>query len=138
MTLNVFTPQTKKISLYSDFKKDLELNLLTDDLAVTRDEDAVKEAMRNLMMTDRGERLMQPNLGAGLKELLFENLTPAVLEIIKDRVRTTLEIYEPRADIIDVTVSGSLDANEVYVNVLFYINNREQPISLDVILERTR
>jgi phage baseplate assembly protein W len=138
MTLNVFTPQTKKISLYSDFKKDLELNLLTDDLAVTRDEDAVKEAMRNLMMTDRGERLMQPNLGAGLKELLFENLTPAVLELIKDRVRTTLEIYEPRADIIDVTVSGSLDANEVYVNVLFYINNREQPISLDVILERTR
>jgi phage baseplate assembly protein W len=138
MTLNVFTPQTKKISLYSDFKKDLELNLLTDDLAVTRDEDAVKEAMRNLMMTDRGERLMQPNLGAGLKELLFENLTPAVLELIKDRVRTTLEIYEPRADIIDVTVSGSLDANEVYINVLFYINNREQPISLDVILERTR
>jgi phage baseplate assembly protein W len=138
MTLNVFTPRTKKINLYSDFKKDLELNLLTDDLAVTRDEDAVKEAMRNLMMTDRGERLMQPNLGAGLKELLFENLTPATLELIRDRVRSTLEIYEPRADIIDVTAAGSLDENEVYVNVLFYINNREQPISLSVILERTR
>lgn len=138
MTLNVFTPRTKKINLYSDFKKDLELNLLTDDLAVTRDEDAVKEAMRNLMMTDRGERLMQPNLGAGLKELLFENLTPATLELIRDRVKSTLEIYEPRADIIDVTAAGSLDENEVYVNVLFYINNREQPISLSVILERTR
>lgn len=138
MTLNVFTPQTKKINLYSDFKKDLEINLLTDDLAVTRDEDAVKEAMRNLMLTDRGERLMQPYLGAGLKELLFENLTPATLELIKDRVQTTLEIYEPRADIIDVTAAGSLDENEVYVNVRFYINNREQPITLDVILERTR
>ncbi len=138
MTLNVFTPQTKKINLYSDFKKDLEINLLTDDLAVTRDEDAVKEAMRNLMLTDRGERLMQPYLGAGLKELLFENLTPATLELIKDRVQTTLEIYEPRADIIDVTAAGSLDENEVYVNVRFYISNREQPITLDVILERTR
>lgn len=138
MTLNVFTPQTKKINLYSDFKKDLEINLLTDDLAVTRDEDAVKEAMRNLILTDRGERLMQPYLGAGLKELLFENLTPATLELIKDRVQTTLEIYEPRADIIDVTAAGSLDENEVYVNVRFYINNREQPITLDVILERTR
>ena len=138
MTLNVFTPQTKKINLYSDFKKDLEINLLTDDLAVTRDEDAIKESMRNLMLTDRGERLMQPNLGAGLKELLFENLTPATLELIKDRVQSTLEIYEPRADIIDVTVSGSLDENEVYVNVRFYISNREQPITLDVILERTR
>lgn len=138
MTLNVFTPQTKKINLYSDFKKDLEINLLTDDLAVTRDEDAVKEAMRNLILTDRGERLMQPYLGAGLKELLFENLTPATLELIKDRVQTTLEIYEPRADIIDVTAAGSLDENEVYVNVRFYISNREQPITLDVILERTR
>lgn len=138
MTLNVFTPQTKKINLYSDFKKDLEINLLTDDLAVTRDEDAVKEAMRNLVLTDRGERLMQPYLGAGLKELLFENLTPATLELIKDRVQTTLEIYEPRADIIDVTAAGSLDENEVYVNVKFYISNREQPVTLDVILERTR
>lgn len=138
MTLNVFTPQTKKINLYSDFKKDLEINLLTDDLAVTRDEDAVKEAMRNLVLTDRGERLMQPYLGAGLKELLFENLTPATLELIKDRVQTTLEIYEPRADIIDVTAAGSLDENEVYINVRFYISNREQPITLDVILERTR
>lgn len=138
MTLNVFTPRTKKINLYSDFKKDLEVNLLTDDLAVTRDEDAVKEAMRNLILTDRGERLMQPNLGAGLKELLFENLTPATLELIKDRVKTTLETFEPRADIIDVTVGGSLDENEVYVAVRFYINNKEQPVTLDVILERTR
>jgi phage baseplate assembly protein W len=138
MTLNVFSPRTKKINLYSDFKKDLEVNLLTDDLAVTRDEDAVKEAMVNLIMTDRGERLMQPNLGAGLKELLFENLTPATLELIKDRVKTTLETYEPRADIIDVMVAGSLDENEVYVTVRFYINNREQPVTLDVILERTR
>ena len=74
MSLNVFTPTQKKISLYSDFRKDLELNLLTDDLAISRDEDSVKEAMYNLIMTARGERLMQPNLGAGLRELLFENL----------------------------------------------------------------
>lgn len=138
MTLNVFTPRTKKISLYSDFKKNLEVNLLTDDLAVLRDEDAVKVAMRNLILTDRGERLMQPNIGAGLRELLFENLTPATLELIKDRVQSTLEIYEPRADIIDVIVAGSLDEHEVYVTVRFYISNREQPVTLDVILERTR
>ena len=138
MSLNVFTPTQKKISLYSDFRKDLELNLLTDDLAISRDEEAVKEAMYNLIMTARGERLMQPNLGAGLRELLFENLTPATLELIKDRVKSTLELYEPRAEIIDVVAAGSLDENEVYVTVRFYISNREQPVTLDVILERTR
>ena len=138
MTLNVFSPREKKISLYSDFKKDLEVNLLTDDIAIIRDEDSVKEAIRNLVLTDRGERLMQPQLGAGIRELLFENLTPATLELIRDRVQSTIEIYEPRADLIDVTASGSLDENEVYVTVRFYISNREQPVTLDVILERTR
>jgi len=138
MTLNVFTPTQKKISLYSDFKKDLEVNLLTDDVSVLRDEDSVKEAIRNLLMTDRGERLKQPNLGAGLRQLLFENMIPSTFELIKERVKSTLEIYEPRADIIDITVSGSLDEGSVFVNIVFFINNREQPITLDVILERTR
>jgi len=138
MTLNVFTPTQKKISLYSDFKKDLEVNLLTDDVSVLRDEDSVKEAIRNLLMTDRGERLKQPNLGAGLRQLLFENMIPSTFELVKERVKSTLEIYEPRADIIDITVSGSLDEGSVFVNIVFFINNREQPITLDVILERTR
>lgn len=138
MTLNVFSPREKKINLYSDFKKDLEVNLLTDDIAIIRDDESVKEAIRNLVLTDRGERLMQPQLGAGIRELLFENLTPATLELIRDRVQSTIEIYEPRADIIDVTASGSLDENEVYVTVRFYISNKEQPVTLDVILERTR
>ncbi len=138
MTLNVFTPTQKKISLYSDFKKDLEVNLLTDDVSILRDEDSVKEAIRNLLMTDRGERLMQPNLGAGLRQLLFENMIPSTFELVKERVKSTLEIYEPRADIIDITVSGSLDEGSVFVNIVFFINNREQPITLDVILERTR
>ena len=138
MTLNVFTPVQKKISLYSDFKKDLEVNLLTDDVSILKDEDSVKESIRNLLMTDRGERLMQPNLGAGLRQLLFENMIPSTFELIKERVKSTLEIYEPRADIIDITVSGSLDEGSVFVKLLFFINNREQPITLDVILERTR
>ena len=138
MTLNVFTPTQKKISLYSDFKKDLEVNLLTDDVSILRDEDSVKEAIRNLLMTDRGERLKQPNLGAGLRQLLFENMIPSTFELVKERVKSTLEIYEPRADIIDITVSGSLDEGSVFVNIVFFINNREQPITLDVILERTR
>lgn len=138
MTLNVFTPVQKKISLYSDFKKDLEVNLLTDDVSILKDEDSVKESIRNLLMTDRGERLMQPNLGAGLRQLLFENMIPSTFELIKERVKSTLEIYEPRADIIDITVSGSLDEGSVFVNLLFFINNKEQPITLDVILERTR
>ena len=137
MTINVFTPRTKKVNLYSDFYKDLRTSPISKDLALLKDEDAVKRAIRNLILTDPGERLMQPNLGAGIREMLFENITPGTLKLIEERVVDTIEIYEPRAELIDVAVE-QIDEQQVNVTVLFYVTNDEQPIQLDVILERNR
>lgn len=136
--LSLITGRQKKISIYSDFKKDLEASPLSRDLTLLKDEDAVKESIRNLLLTDRGERLMQPNLGGNLKAMLFENITPAVLTLIEDQVRTTINLHEPRAELIDVIVSSNIDDNVVRVHVQFYIQNNQQPISVDVFLERTR
>lgn len=138
MTIELLTGRTKKISIYSDFKKDMEKSPVSSDLTVNKDEEAVKEAIKNLLLTDRGERLMQPNLGGHLKAMLFENITPGVLKTIEDQVRTTLDIYEPRAELLDVTVSSLVDDNTVRVRVEFMIRNQANPISVDVFLERTR
>ena len=138
MVATVFTAKTKKITLYQDFKKDLEKSPVSSDLTVWKDEDAVKESIKNLILTDRGERLMQPNLGGNINAMLFENITPATLLVIQNSVRTTIELYEPRAQIIDVTATSNIDDNTVRVNIAFYITNVQQPITLDVLLERTR
>lgn len=138
MVVNLVTQRQKKISIYSDFKKNLEISPLSLDLTVNKDEDAVKEAIINLLLTDKGERLMQPNIGGNLRAMLFENITPGVLTMIEDQVRTTLDIYEPRAEIIDVLVTSNIDDNVVKIQVHFYISNNQQPISVDVFLERTR
>lgn len=138
MPLTVFTPRTKKLNLYADFRKDLAVSPVSNDISLLKDEDAVKDALKNLMLTDRGERLMQPNLGGGIKELLFENLTPATLTMIKDRVEECIKSYEPRAELVNVAVKSKIDDNFVAVNIEFYVRNVEQPITLDVILERTR
>ena len=84
MTIKLLTGRTKKISIYSDFKKDMEKSPVSSDITVRKDEDSVKEAIKNLLLTDRGERLMQPNLGGHLKAMLFENITPGVLKTIED------------------------------------------------------
>lgn len=105
MVVNLLTQRQKKISIYSDFKKSLEVSPLSLDLTINKDEDAVKEAIVNLLLTDRGERLMQPTIGGNLRAMLFENITPGVLVMIEDQVRTTLDLYEPRAEIIDVLVT---------------------------------
>ena len=81
---------------------------------------------------------MQPNIGGNLRAMLFENITPGTLTMIEDQVRTTLDIYEPRAEIIDVLVTSNIDDNVVKIQVHFYISNNQQPISVDVFLERTR
>ena len=138
MTISVKTPVSKKPNLYSDFNKDLRISPISKDIALLKDEDAVKESMRNLILTDPGERLMQPFIGGGIRGLLFENITPGVLKTIETRCKTTIETYEPRAEIIDVTASSIYDDNTVRVSIQFYIKNVDRPIALDVILERIR
>lgn len=138
MVAELYTARTKKITIYQDFKKNLEKSPVSNDLTVFKDEDAVKESIKNLILTNRGERLMQPNLGGDIQAMLFENITPSVITLIEDKIRDTIEINEPRAELIDVIVSSNIDDNQVNVKIVFYIKNVEQPISLDVFLERTR
>lgn len=138
MTVTVRTPLNKKPNIYSDFYKDLRISPISKDIALLKDEDAVKESIKNLILTDPGERLMQPFIGGGIRGMLFENITPGTLKLIEARVKTTIETYEPRAELIRVNVSSLYDDNTVSVSVLFYIRNVDQPIQLDVILERIR
>lgn len=138
MVAELYTARTKKITIYQDFKKSLEKSPVSNDLTVFKDEDAVKESIKNLILTNRGERLMQPNLGGDVQAMLFENITPSVITLIEDKIRDTIEINEPRAELIDVIVSSNIDDNQVNVKIVFYIKNVEQPIALDVFLERTR
>ena len=138
MTVRVLTPVTKKVSIYSDFHKDLTLSPVSNDLALLKDEDAVKDSIKNLLLTDPGERLMQPFLGGGIRGLLFENMTPGTLKLIEDRIQTTIKAYEPRAQLTGLTVSSTFDDNAVSVRIQFYIVNRQEPVNLEVILERIR
>jgi len=132
------SPRSKKIPIYRDLFKDLTQNPINQDLSVRVDEDAVKESIKNLILTDKGERLMQPLIGGNIRAMLFENNTPATLKMIQEQVRETIEEYEPRAAVIDVQVTSQIDDNVVRVTIYFYVNNQEQPISVAVFLERIR
>jgi phage baseplate assembly protein W len=132
------SPVKKKINLNSDFRKDLLTSPVSKDVVLLKDEEAVKESIKNLILTDRGERLMQPYMGGNIRAMLFENLTPGTLKLIEDRVTSTIQTYEPRAQLINVAVSSKPDDGEVYVGITFYIRQVEQPIQLDVVLQRNR
>ena len=138
MPVPFISPIAKRISLYSDFHKDLTVNPISNDLALKRDEEAVKESVKNLILTNKGERLMQPLLGGNISAMLFENNTPATIKMIEEQIRTTISEYEPRAEVTDVVVKSTIDDNRIEVEIYFYVGNQSQPISVNVFLERTR
>jgi phage baseplate assembly protein W len=132
------TPLRKKRVLYSDFFKDLTINPISNDLAFRTNEEAIKESLKNLILTDRGERLMQPSVGSDVRASLFENATPVTLKILEERVREVINNFEPRVSLIDVDVTSFYDDNKVQVTIYFYVKNREDPLSVDVFIERVR
>jgi len=124
--------------IYRDFFTDFSMHSATGELNSKTNEEAVKQSVRNLLLTDRYERPMQPTIGSGLKGLLFENYTPETQVVMKQVIIDCIEQFEPRADVIDVIVVPQLDGTSITVTVTFGIINKPDPVNLDIVLERMR
>lgn len=127
-----------RTKVYSDLFTNFDQHPITDDVAIKTNEEAVKQAIRNLIQTNKGERLYQPNLGGDIRRLLFENTTPQTLLLMREIISEAIRKYEPRANLIDVVVSPNEDQNAVAVSITFNVINRQEPVSLNVILDRVR
>lgn len=121
---------------------DLDLNFtphpVTRDLVQRFDEQAIKQAVKNLLQIRHYEKPFHSEIGSPLRELLFENITPLTEAMAKRTIIDVISNFEPRVNLIDVTVIASDENNSLYISVVFKIVNTERPITLDFILERTR
>lgn len=123
--------------------KDLNLSFkkhpVTDDLVVTKDAAAIKQAITTLLLTDRGERPFQPRSGSGLRSFLFEPLDFATAALINASIRETLITFEPRINIILIETNPNYDENGFNVELSFEVVGTEiAPISVEFFLTRTR
>jgi phage baseplate assembly protein W len=84
--------------------------------------DQIKSNVINLLLTNRGERIMNPNFGADIKDLLFEGMTDNLKSIIQDRVAASFTTYIPQASISNVDVVFSEDTNTINVTVNYTLN----------------
>ena len=123
---------------YSDLNLNFNKNPATKDVAKLKHVEAVKRAVRNLILTNRFERPFHPEIGSDIRSLLFENMTPVVEVLLKDRIRETIEVYEPRADITDIVVTGDMDKNQYGVRIEFRVLNVPDPIVVTEFLQRLR
>jgi phage baseplate assembly protein W len=142
--------QVKNESPRSNFiYKDLNLfftkNPLTKDVSKVTDVQAIKRSVRNLVLTDRGERLFHPEIGGDVKGSLFENFTPIMEVELRSAIKNVIEIYEPRVVLEDVKVNdpsgNDLDNNRLRIIIQFYLTNVPEvleEVEADVFLNRIR
>jgi phage baseplate assembly protein W len=132
------TEHNIKPVIYSDFFTDFSASTDTGQLNRKTNENAVKQSVRNLLLTDFYERPFQPEIGSNLRSLLFEPFTAATEIRAKTYVEEVFDNHEPRADLLKVNITADPDRGAIFVEIYFRIINSVQPVSLNITLERTR
>ena len=114
-------PSERISKAFKDISLSFQVNPLNYDLIAIKNETAIARSIRNLVLTQPGERFFNQNLGSKVNQSLFENIDDISASILRDEIRNTIVNYEPRVDLIDVVVTPNYDDYEFSVNVSYYI-----------------
>ena len=123
---------------YVDIDLDFGRNSVTNDIVRVEDVNAVKRSVRNLVQTNFYERPFHPELGCGVRELLFENFTPLTRIFLQRKIEEVITNYEPRASLEQVAVDDDQDNNRLVVDIYFYVQGVADPVSVTTFLQRLR
>lgn len=123
---------------YKDLDLDFTPHPVTGDIVQVKDANSVKRGIKNILLTENQERLFQPEIGSGLKNLLFEQMSDLTTQILEDEVRAAIEAWEGRAEIIELVVTPEEEYNRYRVAVSFRIINTLEEQQLEVFLQRER
>ena len=129
---------TKSTVRFSDIDLNFEINPLTKDVNILKNEDAVKRSVRNIVLTNFGEKKFQPFFGGNVLAQLFENFSPFTSIQLKKAIERSLFENEPRIDRLVVEVNANNDKNSVDVVVRFTLKNSQAPVLVTFTLERIR
>ena len=127
------------VRVYTDLDLFFGQNNRTKDINVLTDVQAVKRAVRNLVLLNAFEKPFHPEISSGVRDTLFENMTPVTAIILSRHIEDVIENFEPRVRLVGVYAVPNLDKNEYEVTIEFYIvNTPTELVELTLPLERLR
>ena len=111
----------------------------SDDISKITDIEAVKRSIRNLVLINFYEKPFHPEIGSGIRDMLFENMTPITAVVLARKVEDVIENFEPRARLIGVRALPNLDRNEYEVTIEFFVvNTPTELVDMTIFLEVLR
>ena len=132
-------PVPRVSSEFKDISASFQINPLNSDLIAIKNTTAISRAVRNLILTKRGERPFEPALGSKVYDLLFESMDKQTASVIRDEIKTVIKNYEPRVDLIEVIVIPNHDVASMDVTIRYEVVGIDVPAQeLTLALEPTR
>ena len=124
---------------YRDINITFKKHPVTDDLVVSKDASAIKQAIVNLLLTNKGERLMNPTYGSDIRSYLFEPMDFGTANQIKNNIRDTIETFEPRIRVLQISATPNFDDNGFDITMTYNVVGTDTPpVTVDFFLSRTR
>jgi phage baseplate assembly protein W len=129
----------KTVRVWKDLNLNFGIHPITDDINRVYDVDAVKRSVKHLVLTDFGERPFQPWLGSNIRALLFENLNPFTVSVLRTTIETLLENFEPRVILYDLEINDAI-SNTLRITIYFKLVNSfsGEVYSVDTFLDRIK
>jgi phage baseplate assembly protein W len=124
--------------IYSDLDLTFRRLPVTNDVALSYDDQSVIRSVRNLLLTGFYERPFQPNLGSNLNKLLFEPADQLTSNLIESEVRNVISNFEPRVTINSINVTITPDENSFNLSMTFFVSNNTRATTVTLLLQRSR
>ena len=129
----------RNVRQYTDLDLFFGKKSTSKDISKVTDIQAVKRSIRNLVLTNHYEKPFHPEIGSGVRGILFEPMTPLTAYVITQQIEIVIENFEPRASLMSVHAKPDLDRNSYECTIEFYVKNTPtELVDLTVFLERLR
>jgi uncharacterized protein len=133
---------TNNIPVYTDLHLDLDLEKTvglglysrpTNDILVDNDITAIKNSLRNIFTTKKGQKILNPDFGLSLEQYLFQPITNANAKALGTDISTGISRYEPRITVSNIVVNPMFDLEQYYVSVYYTLLEINQQNVLNII-----
>ena len=140
--MQAFQTEREDLKFQSRKYTDLDLNFrshpFTKDILLKKGDNSIKQSVKNLVLTRKGEKPFHPEIGSHIYTHLFDSMTVDTVVNIKTTIEDVINTYEPRVILSSVDVTANPDQNLYDVTIVFRLINEPDPITVEFFIERLR
>ena len=130
---------SRNVRQYSDLYLFFTKKIVGSDVNKVTDIQAVKRSLRNLINLNEFEKPFHPEISGGIRDMLFEPMSPIVAAVLARKIEDVIKNFEPRCRLVSVRALPDFDRNIYNVSIEFYVvNAHTELVDLSVMLERIR